>query len=276
MKTYLLNIPKELKKFSQELDVKALLCNKTWEVLNDEGNKQVFIFQNDGKLLISTNGDVTNSTWQFITANNSIVITALDQTTMLHPAFIDGVIFAMQKDGTQECLFLIDEQNKDICPNRTLTELNLYFYQEVSKILEIEARQLEQQQREQERKKREEEQKKREEEQKKREEERKKREQEERKKREQERLEKIAIEHRDEIEALVQKRKNIFSFFIAFFSGVLIIFVILAAVYRNNELFYSFLIVIPFALGIDLIFIVSLLDKKWKENAENKIIERYR
>ena len=261
MKTYLLNIPKELKKISQELDVKALLCNKTWEVLNDEGNKQVFIFQNDGRLLISTNGDVTNSNWQFITANHSIVITVKDQTTMLRPAFIDGVVFAMQKDGTQECLFLIDEHNKSICPNRTLTELKLYFYKEVEKILEAEAKQREQPQREQERKKREEEQKKREEEQ---------------RKKEQERLERLAFEHRDEIEVLAKKKKNILLLFIAIFSVVLIISVILMVLFWNNELFYSLLIVSTFAIGIDLFFITPFFEKKWKENAENEIIERYR
>ncbi len=262
MKTYLLNIPKELKKFSQELDAKAILCNKTWEVLNDEGNKQVFIFQNDGKLLISTNGDVTNSTWQFITANNSIVITAKDQTTMLRPAFIDRVVFAMQKDGTQECLFLIDEHNKSICPNRTLAELKLYFYEEENKIHENEARQLEQLQREQEQRKREEEQKEREEEQ---------------KKSEQERFERIAAEHRDEIEALAKKNKNKLLLFIAVFSVVLIISVILTVVFRNNEiLFTMFYLVCTVALIMDLLFISPLLDKKWKTNAKNKIVERYR
>lgn len=47
MKTDLLNLPDELKKISQNLDVKAFLCSKTWEVFNDEGKKQVLIFQKD-------------------------------------------------------------------------------------------------------------------------------------------------------------------------------------------------------------------------------------
>jgi len=264
MKTYLLNIPKELKKFSQELDAKALLCNKTWEVLNDEGNKQVFIFQNDGKLLISTNGDVTNSTWQFITANNSIVITVKDQTTMLRPAFIDGVIFAMQKDGTQECLFLIDEHNKSVCPNRTLTELNLYFYQEVEKILEAEAKQREQQQRDQELKKREEEQK--------------KREQEEQKKREQERLEKIAIEHRDEIDALTKRKKNKLLIFIAITTAVIINSVILTIEFIDDEsLLFTFLFVGLLAFMIDFcLIIVTFFTSSLKNSAEFEIVEKYR
>lgn len=263
MKTYLLNIPKELKKFSQELDAKALLCNKTWEVLNDEGNKQVFIFQNDGKLLISTNGDVTNSTWQFITANYSIVITVKDQTTMLRPAFIDGVIFAMQKDGTQECLFLIDEHNKSICPNRTLTELKLYFHKEVEKILEAEAKQREQPQREQERKKREEEQKKKEEEQ---------------IKREQERLKNIAIEHRDEINALVERKKRKLLIFIAITTAVVINSVILTIEFIDNvSMLFTFLFVGLLAFMIDFCLItVTFFTSTLKNSAEFEIVEKYR
>lgn len=127
MKTYLLNIPNELKNFSQKKDVEALLCSKSWELFNDEGKKQILIFQKKGTLLVSTNGDVVNSTWQFIPANKSIIITAEGKTTMLNPVFIDGVVLAMEKNGTQECLFMIDETRTDVMPNRTLGELKDYF-----------------------------------------------------------------------------------------------------------------------------------------------------
>lgn len=127
MKTYLLNIPKEIRNYSLKLDVQTLLCCKTWEVFNDEGFKQVFIFQNDNTLLISTNGNVINSTWRFIPTNKTIIITVDGQTTMLHPAFIDETIFALQKDGTEEFLFMIDENRRDVLPSRTIKELGAYF-----------------------------------------------------------------------------------------------------------------------------------------------------
>lgn len=256
MKTYLLNIPKELKKFSQKLDANALLCNKTWEVLNDEGDKQVFIFESNGRLIISTNGDVTNSTWQFITANNSIIITALGQTTMLRPAFIDGVLFAMQKDGTEECLFLIDEQNKSICPNRTLAELKLYFYQEAKKVLEAEEKQREKEQREQERQQREREQ----------------------QQREQERLKRIPVEHRDEIDALAKRKKKRALIYIAISTAVLIISVVLAVVFKDNEtILWTFFLVSLCAICIDLVMMGRLFSStELKEDAEFEIIEKYR
>lgn len=126
MKTYLLNIPNELKKYSQKLDVQSFLCSKTWEVFNDEGKRQVLIFQSDNTLLISTNGDVIKSTWQFIPNNKTFIITVDGHTTMLRPAFMNNTIMALQKDGTQECLFMIDENIGDVLPTRSLTALDDY------------------------------------------------------------------------------------------------------------------------------------------------------
>lgn len=239
MKTYLLNIPNELKRISQELDVKAVLCNKTWEALNNEGNKQVFIFQNQNKLLISTNGNVTNSTWEFISANNSIVITAEGQTTMLRPAFIDGVIFAMQKDGTQECLFLIDEHNKSICPNRTLTELSSYFQRKLEK-LEKKPKDIAEQQEE-----------------------------------EKKRLERIAEEHQDEIKALIEKRKKRYVFLISFASTLFLISVILSFVYIEDALLFPVFISIVFIVGLVVLLFIAA-SSGIKDDAKDEVVSKYK
>lgn len=127
MKTYLLNIPQRLKLKNQELDVQAVLCNKAWSVFNDEGVKQLFIFQPDGTLYITTNGSVSNGTWKFVSANQSIIISSEGKASMFHPAFVDNVIFVLQQDGESSCLFMIDENNTQSFYPQTLTELGLYF-----------------------------------------------------------------------------------------------------------------------------------------------------
>ena len=48
MKTYLFETLNRYKRFSESLDAKAVLSNKAWVVFNDEGEKQVYIFQEDG------------------------------------------------------------------------------------------------------------------------------------------------------------------------------------------------------------------------------------
>ena len=56
MKAYLLDIPNKYHRFSKNLDVKAILCNKSWLVFNDSGDKELYIFQENGSLITSVNG----------------------------------------------------------------------------------------------------------------------------------------------------------------------------------------------------------------------------
>ena len=127
MKAYLLDTFKRFKRYSDTLDVKTNLCNKTWLVFNDEGEREVFIFNEDGTMIISCNGLVTNSSWKYIPSNNSIVITTPKQAYMLHPAFINGIVFALQLDGVEQYSFLITEQNAQHFEPKTLTQLLDYF-----------------------------------------------------------------------------------------------------------------------------------------------------
>ena len=127
MKSFILSISDNLKKANNTLDAKAVLCGNSWEVFNDEGIKQIFIFNKDNSLLISTNGDVETFSWQYIPTNNSIIITTGNKTSLFRPAFHNDVIFALQKDGTEEYYFLINESNVSLFPSRKLEELKSYF-----------------------------------------------------------------------------------------------------------------------------------------------------
>ena len=127
MKTYLFDTFNRYKRFSEELDAKTILCNKSWWVFNDNGDKEVYIFQTDGSLIISIKGRVSYSTWKYITANQSIIITSGEQAYMVKPAFIDGNILALQVDGTDEYAFLIDEQKLKELVFKTYNDILEYF-----------------------------------------------------------------------------------------------------------------------------------------------------
>lgn len=140
MKTFLFDTLNRFRRFSENLDVKATLCNRPWQVFNDSGEKELYIFQEDGTLLITYSGRVTHSTWQYIAANKSIVISAGQQSYMVHPAFMDKVLFALQVDGTNECAFLIDENNAQNFAPRSYASLMGYFEEKERKALEEERR----------------------------------------------------------------------------------------------------------------------------------------
>lgn len=129
MKAYLLDIPQRLRLKDKTIDANSLLCNKSWAIFNDAGVKQILIFQVNGVLLISTNGVVTTSSWRYLAVNNSIIITTDENTIMYHPVFLDEVVFALQQDGVDACLFMIDERNQQSFLPKTLSELETYFCQ---------------------------------------------------------------------------------------------------------------------------------------------------
>lgn len=127
MRTYLLDIVNRYNRFSENLDVKTILCNKSWSIFNDAGNKELYIFQENGNLIASVNGNVLNGNWQYISANKSIIISFKEQAYMLHPFFFDKTIFALQQDGTNKYAFMIDEKQSQSFQPKSLTELKSYF-----------------------------------------------------------------------------------------------------------------------------------------------------
>ena len=127
MKTFLLDSFNRYKRFSEELDVKTILCNKSWLIFNDCGDKELYVFQENGSLIASVNGNVTNAKGQYIPANKSLVVSFREQSFMFHPSFINNVIFALQQDGTERFAFMINEEQSESFYPKSLKELNNYF-----------------------------------------------------------------------------------------------------------------------------------------------------
>lgn len=151
MKTYLFNAINKYKKFSETYEVKKAICDKVWLVFNDSGEKELYIFQEDGTLYITLSGKVSNGTWQYIPANRSIIISANKQSYMVHANFMDGCIFALQIDGTEQYAFLIDEQNKQKFLPRTFSDIINYFTAKEQKYLEEQQRSIQEKNKEKER-----------------------------------------------------------------------------------------------------------------------------
>ena len=127
MQTFLFDIFNRYKRFSENLDVKTVLCNKTWFVFNNSGEREIYIFQENGKLKISLNGKVTHATWEYIPANKSLIISGNEQSYMVHAAYVDNILFALQIDATKEYAFLIDENNKQDFLPQSYNDIKRYF-----------------------------------------------------------------------------------------------------------------------------------------------------
>lgn len=133
MKTYISDTFNRFRRFSEKLDAGTVLCNKCWWVFNDNGEKESYIFNNDGTVLITNKGIVTDGTWQYLPVNKSVVIRASGQSYMVHPFFVDDVILVLQVDGTNQYAFLIDEQNKKAFAPSSYKEITDYFEEKTHK-----------------------------------------------------------------------------------------------------------------------------------------------
>lgn len=127
MKTYVLEVIKRIKRFSEKFDVSSTLCDKTWVVFNDTGERELYIFQPNGSVIITKNGVGIKGKWEWISTNKSLVINSNDKVIMLHPEYIDKTILALNLDGTQKMAFLIEQGNKEAFAAKTLAQLEQYF-----------------------------------------------------------------------------------------------------------------------------------------------------
>lgn len=64
MKTHLINLKKQLEHWNENLKVEETFCNSSWEIFSDDTSKEIFVFQKDGTLLVSTGGVVKEAKWQ--------------------------------------------------------------------------------------------------------------------------------------------------------------------------------------------------------------------
>lgn len=145
MKTYLLSFIDRLKRKDKELDAKAILCGRKWSVFNDSGSLEIYKFREDGKVLISINGEGQYYDWSFDAIDNSIEIQDKEKVYSLQTAFVDEYVFALQLQGTNDYAFLIDLNNSDKFSPKTYRELVSFYQAKEDKLLADEQAEIERQ-----------------------------------------------------------------------------------------------------------------------------------
>lgn len=125
MKTYILSTLDSIRQYSKNLDAKAILYNKNWEVFNESGEKEVLIFRPKNELLIVRQGIVQRSKWELLPMGALLIET--DTTTYLfNAAFVDNNFLAMQLDGTDECMLMIESNSMKLLALNSIDGINEY------------------------------------------------------------------------------------------------------------------------------------------------------
>lgn len=121
MKTYISDIIPRIQKFSQKLDNLTLLMNQHWVVIDDiDKTKNVYIFRQNNELIISQNGKVEKSKWEYL-GHNSLLIERSSESYLLKHGFFDENILALKIDSKEEYVFLVNETNFDKEMNSSLS-----------------------------------------------------------------------------------------------------------------------------------------------------------
>ena len=109
MKTYLADIIPKIKRYSQKLDNITLLTNQHWVVINEMSKaKNVYIFRENGELLISQDGRVEKAKWEYL-GNDALLIDRKDESYLFRHGFFDENVMALKVDGREEYAFLVNE-----------------------------------------------------------------------------------------------------------------------------------------------------------------------
>lgn len=125
MKTYILSCLDRIQQYSKHLDAKAILYNKSWEVFNDSGDKEQLIFKPNNELLIARKGIVQKTKWELLSIN-SILIETDSITYLFNAAFVDNNFLALQLDGTDKCMIMIDSETKKNLLLDTISRIDAY------------------------------------------------------------------------------------------------------------------------------------------------------
>lgn len=124
MKYYLADIIPRIKKYSATLDQSSFLIDKPWVVSSDKSSAyEKLIFRRDGRVHFSTNGDVTDGTWEYLPEAQSILIDYGDKKKLYRHQYLDEAVLALKPDG-----FISEKDFFLLANEKAIPDLNVENY----------------------------------------------------------------------------------------------------------------------------------------------------
>jgi len=137
MKTYFSELIPRINHFSKKLDNLATLQNQNWLLINEFSNqKTVYIFRENGQLLISENGIVNKGTWEYIN-KKTIMIDSAQGTLLLNHGFLDDYILVLKLDGVEGYAFFVNESKTNIELRNFDSVISFLYKRYISKEIQI-------------------------------------------------------------------------------------------------------------------------------------------
>ena len=123
MKIYLQDLINRLAQFSEKLDNTSLFIDKPWVLIDSNSDRHKYIFQRNGSLLMSLNGQVKIGKWKYLAVAKSILIDRIEDKILLNQYFVNGAIMILKIDGANNQQLILANENE-------IPDLNIEKYME--------------------------------------------------------------------------------------------------------------------------------------------------
>lgn len=142
MKRFPLKSITKIKKHSQQLDAESILINKSWNVFSDTEEEMFFMFLANTELHIYINGNVFKGGW-ILLANDYLLIDMGSEPYLYNAAFVANQFLALNLNGANEYLILIEEGFKNQLALNSIDRLDNYLENKYIIEAELEQRRIE-------------------------------------------------------------------------------------------------------------------------------------
>lgn len=116
------------KQFNNSFLLKPIFINQPWVILNPSNDIDKIVFKRKNTLLISNNGIVAYSRWEYEKTLKALLIDFGFAKMLLKPEFIENGILILTHENSKEIFMILVNQN--IIPNLNIeTYLKKIFYQ---------------------------------------------------------------------------------------------------------------------------------------------------
>lgn len=125
MKSFLQNFVTDLKQYSDGLNIKGILTDKPWALVDSDFEIQKLIFKKSKELIMSKDGNVIIGSWEYLPIAKSLLIDRGTDKILCNAAFVEEGVLILKMDGTKDDFFVLANENiiPDLDVYRYLNEL---------------------------------------------------------------------------------------------------------------------------------------------------------
>lgn len=111
-----------ISQYSLKLDKIASFAGIQWVFIDENSNKQSYIFKRDGRLIMTLSGKAQIGSWEYLPEAESILINRIQDKILLNHVFFDEALMILNYDGALEEDFFI------LANERKIPDLNIINY----------------------------------------------------------------------------------------------------------------------------------------------------